>query len=292
MKISKIAIVWNSSKAGAEECKESVLKAAKNRGIDVKISEEHPLGNDVLAGTQLCCVIGGDGTILGAVESSVKNSVPIFGINLGKLGYLANYSAENISRELDEIFSGNYRKVSHSLLECSFGNDAAGTRRLALNDVVIKSLENFKIVSLRVEEKKLGLINNFRGDGIIFTTPTGSTAYSLGAGGPLINSEADVFALTPLCPHTLSNRTVVFPRSMEILVSSNSPETPIGISIDGSPPFLCSLGNAAAGTPNLGNEKGGNGFSLKIKLARERVEILQPKALSEFEILRTKLRWA
>ncbi len=273
MKISRIAIVWNASKQGAAECRDAVAQAAKLRGIETRIFGEYPIGADALAGTQLCCTIGGDGTILGVVESAVRNNVPIFGINLGKLGYLANYSAQNISAELEEIFSGNCRKASHSLLECTFGDDAA-TRRLALNDVVIKAWENFKIAALRVESAEHGMINTFRGDGLIFTTSTGSTAYSLGSGGPLIHSDADVFALTPLCPHTLSNRTVVFPRSMEILVGNNSAETPVGVSIDGTTPVR------ATGE-----------FSLHIKLAREHVKILRPTTLSEFEILRTKLRW-
>lgn len=274
MKISRIGIIWNSAKSGAEACLDTVIAAAEKHGVATQISKNHPIDGDVLAGTQICCVIGGDGTILGAVESAVRNHVPIFGINLGKLGYLANYSAENIERDLDDIFNGNYRTVSRTLLECKFADDPEELRRYALNDIVIKAWENFQMTALRVDSVEHGTINTFRGDGLIFTTPTGSTAYSLGAGGPLIHSDAEVFALTPLCPHTLSNRAVVFPRNMEIRVDNVSDNVPVGISLDGNAPL-----------------PGKNAFPLSVKMADERVEILQPTTLSEFEILRTKLRW-
>lgn len=274
MKISRIGVIWNCSKPGAEACLDSVIAVAEKHGLATQISGNHPIDRDVLADTQLCCVIGGDGTILGAVESAVRNRVPIFGINLGKLGYLANYAAGNIERDLEDVLAGNCRTVSRSLLECRFADDDASATRYALNDVVIKAWENFQMTALRVDSLEHGTINTFRGDGLIFTTPTGSTAYSLGAGGPLIHSDAEVFALTPLCPHTLSNRAVVFPRTMEIRVDNVSDKVPVGISLDGNPPI-----------------SGEKAFPLSIKMSDERVEILQPNTLSEFEILRTKLRW-
>lgn len=273
MKVSRIAIIWNCEKSGAETCLDKVIAVAEKHGIATQISKNYPIDKEALTGTQLCCVIGGDGTILGIVESAVRNKVPIFGINLGKLGYLANYSAKNIEQDLESIFSGQYRIVSRSLLECTLSNNPENTRRLALNDIVIKAWENFKMTALSVSSTEHGHVNTFHGDGLIFTTPTGSTAYSLGAGGPLIHSDAEVFALTPLCPHTLSTRSVVFPQTMEIRVDNVS-DVPLGISIDGNVPI-----------------SGKNAFPLTIKMSNNRVEILQPTTLSEFEILRTKLRW-
>lgn len=274
MKISRIAIIWNSAKPGADTCLDAVVAVAERYGIATQISQNHPIDKEVLSGTQLCCVIGGDGTILGVVESAVLNNVPIFGINLGKLGYLANYAAKNIERDLEAIFAGKFRTVSRTLLECTFANDSEGTCRYALNDVVIKAWENFKMTALSVSSREHGPINTFHGDGLIFTTPTGSTAYSLGAGGPLIHSDSDVFALTPLCPHTLSNRSFVLPRSMEIRVENVSTDVPVGISIDGNAPI-----------------SGKSAFPLTIKMSDKQIAILQPPSLSEFDILRTKLRW-
>lgn len=271
MKISRIAIIWNRTKTGAETCAGTVAEQAKKHGIDVRIAQEFPVKKETLSDCQLCCVIGGDGTILGVVSSAVANDVPIFGINLGKLGYLANYAAKNIERDLAAIFEGDYRLVPHTLLECKLG---AGTSLLALNDIVIKAKDPFRLTTLRVDSCECGEINTFRGDGLIFTTSTGSTAYSLSAGGPLIHSETDVFAMTPLSPHTLSNRTIVLPRAMSLQVLNENESVPVALAVDGNVLL-----------EPCENEK------IFIKLSEKKLNILQPKSLSEFEILRTKLKW-
>lgn len=274
MSIRKLAILWNTEKAGAESCALAVAKTAEQLGASIVLTSAHPVPVDFLEGADACCVIGGDGTILGVVESAVANNVPIFGINRGKLGYLANYTAEELPHCIEDVFAGRFRKVPHRLLECRFAGDAPGMRRLALNDVVIKACENFKMTALRVDSRAHGYINTYYGDGLILTTSTGSTAYSLGAGGPLIHSEADVFALNPICPHTLSNRALVLPQNAEIEIRNETPGVPVGISIDGHLP----LTDEAA-------------FPLLVRLSDARLDILQPEGLSEFDILRKKLRW-
>ena len=274
MQIRKLAILWNAEKNGAESCARAVADAAKNLGAEVVLTSEHPVPVSFLEKADVCCVIGGDGTILGAVESAVANGVPIFGINRGKLGYLANYAAEDLPQCIEDVFAGRFRRVPHRLLECRLASDPAGTRRLALNDVVIKAWENFKMTALRVDSPDYGHVNTYHGDGLILTTSTGSTAYSLGAGGPLIHSDADVFTLNPICPHTLSNRALVLPRSMEIEIRNESPHVPVGISIDGRTPLADDVA-----------------FPVRIRLSEVQLDILQPEGLSEFEILRKKLRW-
>lgn len=274
MQIRKLAILWNTEKIGAETCARAVQAEAERLGAAAILTNEHPVPENFLAGADACCVIGGDGTILGAVQSAGTHGVPIFGINQGKLGYLANYPTESVPRCVEDVFAGRFRRVPHRLLECRLAGDSAGTRRLALNDVVIKAWENFKMTALRVEAPAHGFVNTYRADGLIFTTSTGSTAYSLGAGGPLIHSEADVFALNPLCPHTLSNRALVLPQSMEIVVRNETPGVPVGISIDGHTPLA-----------------GDGAFPLTVRLSERRIDILQPEGLSEFDILRKKLRW-
>lgn len=274
MPIRKLAILWNSEKLGAQSCAEAVAEAARKLGAQVVLTHAHPVPVEFLAGADACCVIGGDGTILGAVESAVANAVPIFGINRGKLGYLANYAEEDLPQCVEDVFAGRFRRVSHRLLECRFADDDGAETRLALNDVVVKAWENFKMTALRVDSREHGFINTYHGDGLILTTSTGSTAYSLGAGGPLIHSDADVFALSPICPHTLSNRTLVLPPDMEIEIRNETPGVPVGISIDGR-------------TPRAGE----TAFPLRVRLSETRLDILQPPGLSEFDILRKKLRW-
>lgn len=274
MQIRKLAILWNAAKNGAEACAEAVKIEAERLGATTIISDLHPVPDDFLAGTDACCVIGGDGTILGAAQSAGMHGVPIFGINQGKLGYLANYSTENVAQSVEDVFAGRFRRVPHRMLECRLAGDTAETCRLALNDVVIKAIHNFKMIAIRVDAPAHGFVNTYHGDGLIFTTSTGSTAYSLGAEGPLIHSQADVFALNPICPHTLSNRALVLPSHMELEVRNDSPTVPVGISIDGRKPL-----------------PGSTAFPIHIRLSDVCLDILQPEGMSEFEILRKKLRW-
>ena len=270
MRIRKLAVLWNAEKAGALDCARAVAEAAEKLGAETVLTNAHPVPTDFLSGADACCVIGGDGTILGAVESAAANGVPIFGVNRGKLGYLANYAEEDLPRCVEDVFAGRCRKVAHRLLECRLAADAPGTRRLALNDVVVKAWENFKMTALRVDSRTHGYINTYHSDGLILTTSTGSTAYSLGAGGPLIHSDADVFALSPICP----NRTLVLPADMEIEIRNETPGVPVGISVDGRTPL-----------------SGENAFPIAMRMSDARLDILQPEGLSEFDILRKKLRW-
>lgn len=274
MQIRKLAILWNAEKAGAEDCARLVAKTAETLGATVAVTHEHPVPVDFLRDADACCVIGGDGTILGAVASAAANNVPIFGINRGKLGYLANYTAEDVPHCIEDVFAGKFRTVSRQLLECTLAGTSGDVSYLALNDIVIKARENFKMTVLRVDTRAHGLINTYHGDGLILTTSTGSTAYSLGAGGPLIHPGANVYAINPICPHTLTNRALVLPQSLEIEIHNETPGIPVGISIDGRLP--------------LSDE---NAFPLSVRLSSISLNILQPEELSEFDILRKKLRW-
>lgn len=274
MRIQKLAILWNAEKTGAEACALAVKAAAEKLGATVTLTERHPVPENFLDGADACCVIGGDGTILGVAESAAKKNVPIFGVNRGKLGYLANYSTENIPESVADVFAGRFRHVRLSLLECRADGKSDAPTRLALNDIVVKARDNFKMTVLRVDSPRYGHVNTYHSDGIILTTSTGSTAYSLGAGGPLIHSEADVFALNPICPHTLSNRTLVLPRGMEIEIRNETPGVPVGISIDGGVAL-----------------HGDDAFPLTVRMSELRLSVIQPEGLSEFDILRKKLRW-
>lgn len=274
MRIRKLAILWNAEKPNAESCANAVKSAAEKLGAETVLTELHPVPANFLDGADACCVIGGDGTILGIAALAAQKSVPIFGVNRGKLGYLANYSAEDVPATVANIFSGKFRRARLNMLECRAGGQPNLPRKLALNDVVVKALNNFKMTELRVDSPNYGHVNTYHSDGVILTTSTGSTAYNLGAGGPLIHSEADVFALNPICPHTLSNRAIVLPRGLEIEIRNENSSVPVGISIDGSTAIPA--------------EKV---FPLVVRLSDFRLEILQPEGLSEFDILRKKLRW-
>lgn len=265
----RIALVVNPSKAGACELALELADIARARGLEVVQTDSHPVPEDFLTGCDACCVLGGDGTILGAVASALNHRVPIFGINRGKLGFLANYPAESATRGFVSVLDGDYRRAEVSLLECE---TADGRVFPALNDIVIKTREVFRMARLCVHDDH-GFVNTYRGDGLIFSTPTGSTAYNLGAGGPLILPEAAVFVMTPICPHTLTNRAVIFPACASIRVEKEAPSSRLVVSVDGHDPLA------------------GNLFPLSIRSAQERLPILRPKGMSHFDILRAKLNW-
>ncbi len=267
--IRKIALVVNLAKAGACALAGELEAVAAARGVAVVRTEEHPVPEGFLAGCDACCVLGGDGTILGAVAEALRHGVPIFGVNRGKLGFLANYPAETAAADFAGVLDGRGSRAELSLLECV---TADGRVYPALNDIVIKAGDVFRMAKLAVHCGE-GFVNTYRADGLVFSTPTGSTAYNLGAGGPLIVPGAEVFAMTPICPHTLTNRSVIFPADSVIRVEKEDTGDRVVVSVDGLDPLSGEL------------------FPLTLRHAARRLPILRPAGLSHFDILRAKLKW-
>lgn len=264
----KILFVVNYGKRDAGALSERLDAAARGAGAETEVKSGHALPPDAFAGADFCCVIGGDGTILACVEGAVKHGVPIFGINLGKLGFMATFTDGISDAEFLEILGGGGRIKPRSLLEARWG----GERRIALNEFAVKSPGASGILSLAVRANG-EFVANFEGDGIILSTPTGSSAYNLSAGGPLIYPRAKAFALTSICPHTLSNRSIVFGADMEIEVLRRGGDAVL--IADGAP------------CPDWSPEE-----PLFIRVPEEAVKFLKPEGHSHFSILRTKLGWS
>lgn len=272
MLIQRLAIVTNLTKPGAVALAEELAAVAREMSVTAAVLTDFPLKENALEGFDACAVLGGDGTLLGAVRPAVRAQVPLFGINRGKLGFLANYSSDNAKESLREVLAGEFQTVRRALLEC---RTEEGHHALALNDVVLKAADPSRLVRLRVFSQQSGLLNVYRGDGLILCTPTGSTAYNLGAGGPLLDPAADVFALTPICPHTLSNRSVILPRGTVIEIEEEERHEALSLAVDGGT-FLATC----------------TSFPVQVRIAEETLPLLQPKGLSHYELLRTKLKWA
>ncbi|MEM9227032.1 MAG: NAD(+)/NADH kinase [Verrucomicrobiota bacterium] len=267
--ITSIAFVVNANKPAAQALGERLAQACQRTGVTSRITTEYPLEPHFLEGVDACCVLGGDGTLLSTVHGSITHRVPVFGINQGKLGFLAIYSAEEAERDFEKILAGHYQIEERTALRCS---TPTGEDAIALNDVVIKSPITMGLVSLRVRCND-ELVTDYRADGLVFCTSTGSTAYNLSAGGPIVHPSSGVITMTPICPHTLTNRSVIFPESSQLTVDClNESISPL-ITVDGSQHFH------HAGTP------------LSIAKASTTVPLLQPMHTSHFRILRTKLMW-
>jgi NAD+ kinase len=269
--IRSLAFVVNSDKQGASDLARVLTAQAKARGVKLKKTTRYPIPEGFLRGCDACCVIGGDGTLLGAVRQAAEEDVPIIGVNRGSLGFLTTYSPEEARLEFDDILGGAFRIDRRAMLACSV---AGGEKVLALNDVLIKDELSTRLVHLEVFADR-ELVTDYVCDGLIISTATGSTAYNLSAGGPIIHPSADVIAMTPICPHTLSNRTIIFRDSVRLRVHNRTLGSRVLVGIDGQRELRASIDDA-----------------IEISIAKCRLALCQSKGYSHFSVLRTKLKWS
>ena len=270
MAIRRLTLVVNRTKPGVDDIVRSVQEAARKAGVTLTVADGWPISRETLKGADSCGVVGGDGTFLGVAEAAALEGVPLFGINRGKLGFLAAYPSDDVGASIRSILAGDFRRENRALLEVRF---ADGSFALALNDVVIKTCDVFRMGRFSVTADG-ALVNDYRADGLILATPTGSTAYNLAAGGPLVDPAAAAIVLTPICAHTLSNRSVIFDGETELEISSED-GAQLGLSVDGRPTL------EAQGRLPLG-----------IRTAKVQLALLRPKTLTHFDVLRSKLKWS
>ena len=269
-RIQKLAFVVNSGKEGASELVTDLVRVAQSMGVETTKMSEFPLEEGCLAGNDACCVIGGDGTLLGVVPEAAREQVPVIGINRGRLGFLTTFSGGEVRENFSEILKGKFQISSRSLLE---GEVETGETVLGLNDVLVKAPEHARIVHLEVYADD-ELVTDYICDGLIISTPTGSTAYNLSAGGPLLQPNADVIAMTPICPHTLSNRSMIFQDDITLRIRSCHEEVNLLIAADGQRTLVS------------GKEP------VTIRVSKKKFPLAQKIGYSHFEILRTKLKWS
>ena len=267
--IRSVIFVVNDSKEGATLLAQSLQRGAETLNVECRITTCYPLRRQDLNGVDLCCVIGGDGTLLGVVESALEAQVPVLGVNMGKLGFLATYSAAQVQENFISLLKGEFQVAARTVLEC---RDASGKKAYSLNDIVVKN-HSTGLISLDLYSNDQQ-VNEYNCDGIILSTPTGSTAYNLSAGGPLIHPEAQVVAVTPICPHTLSNRSVIFDQGTELKVFLREHPNSVYLSTDGRTAF-----------ENKGR------FPLTITIASAPFPLVQHRKYDHFHLVRTKLRW-
>lgn len=269
--IRNLALVVNEQKAGAPELAVSLTALAEEAGVSVKRASSYPVIEGFLKGQDACCVIGGDGTLLGIAREAAREQVPIIGVNRGSLGFLTTFSADEARVHFSSLLAGEFQVTYRSLLACSTG---PGQHDLALNDVLIKDEINSRIVHLEVFADG-ELVTDYYCDGLIFSTPTGSTAYNLSAGGPLIHPSADVIAMTPICPHTLSNRSIIFRDEVKLLVHNRNEHSRLLVAMDGQR-----------------NLKVCETSPVEITIAKQRLPLVQRLDYSHFTVVRTKLKWS
>lgn len=197
--------IWLSSKF-VKQVKSGVLKKVKYKTFEL---------GDNLKNLDFFFSLGGDGTMLESVTFVGKSEVPILGINTGRLGFLATTSRENADKALDSLFKGNYKTESRTLLKLSSTPKLFGNLNFALNDLTIMKKDTSSMITVHVYVDG-ELLNSYWSDGIIVSTPTGSTGYSLSCGGPLVYPKSESFVITPVSPHNLGSRPIVIADNSEI----------------------------------------------------------------------------
>lgn len=219
--------------------------------------------------------VGGDGTLLRTARLLVDYGIPMVGINLGRLGFLADVTISNLQQDLSGIFSGHYSVEKRFLLDGEI--NLAGSEpssHIALNDIILHSHESISMIEFQLFSDGQ-LINRQRADGLIVTTPTGSTAYSLSGGGPIMHPKLDALALVPICPHTLSNRPIVLPSDQCIEIRLGQPGMAGLVSFDGQSRAIIHSAD-----------------SIKITRHKKEITLLHPEKYDYFQILRAKLKWS
>jgi NAD+ kinase len=231
---------------------------------------------DELATTaELIVAVGGDGTMLHAASLTGENDIPLLGVNRGRLGFLTDVSPSEMLESIDRILAGDYSRESRLRLRATLSSEEGSDRSaLALNDVVLQRFDTGRMLDFetRIADR---YVNAHMGDGLIVATPTGSTAYALSCGGPIIEPRLDAVVMVPICPHTLSDRPIVIPSSQRIEVALLEREyTNAEVSVDGH-----SLGELKPGA------------TLTIEEAAGRTTLIHPPGYDYYEILRSKLHW-
>ena len=213
MEFRRVGIFWNSSKREGLEVARELMKLLDEHNISVTtgITLAHALGNpelckDKFEDCDLLIVLGGDGTILSALDYALPNDIPILGINLGRMGFLTEVDPSELRKDVESVFEGRYTIDSRMTMTIQ-GQDKYNC--FALNEIVVtRSTAAVHVLSLEIEVNGI-VVDRISGDGLIVASATGSTAYSLSAGGPIIRPGLDCFVITPICPHTMNARPVV-----------------------------------------------------------------------------------
>lgn len=277
--VKKIGVILRPS---TPELKDSFFKLKKIfKSYDISVSIESISGGmigvmgmdfDLLCqNSDILVTLGGDGTLISVARRSFKYNIPVVGVYAGSLGFLADINLDELDEFTSNLVSGNYRVDERAILEATFMQNDKEVTQYAFNDIVVTrhSVSNMIHVETLVDSKAF---NTYYGDGVIVSTPTGSTAYNLSAGGPVLFPLTNVFALTPICPHSLTQRPVVLPG--EFAIEMKTPQDNALIIIDGQDKY------------ELGMEE-----SIHIKLADTRVKLIHREAFNYFDVLKEKLGW-
>ena len=229
---------------------------------------------EVPDGCELMIVLGGDGTLLSAARAIAGMEIPLFAVNLGGLGFLTAITVDDLFPELERALRGERRISLRRMLHVDvFRGDRKVAQYEALNDAVLSKTAIARIIDIEVYARSR-LVCAYKADGLIVSTPTGSTAYSLSAGGPVIYPTVGALCLTPICPHTLTNRPLIVPSEMTLTLYNKAADQDAFLTIDGQ-----------VGEPLMRNDR------MECRISENSLHLIRPPKTMFFDVLRQKLKW-
>ncbi|NIQ96763.1 MAG: NAD(+)/NADH kinase [Desulfuromonadales bacterium] len=251
---------------GVEVCFEEAL--ARDLGRDGHPEAEIPALVDMII------VLGGDGTLISVARAVGDRGTPILGVNLGSLGFLTEITRQELFQVLDQVLEDKYTVSERLMLEAVVNrNGSVANRYQLLNDVVINKGALARIIDMELYVND-SYLTTFKADGLIISSPTGSTAYNMAAGGPIIYPDADCFVITPICPHMLTNRPMIVPADSSMRIEVKFSDEDVVLTADGQ-----------VGMPLQG------GDIVEVHRSSNRTRLILSPEKEYFEVLRTKLRW-
>ena len=281
--IEAVGIISKPAVARAVEIVPALVERLRERGVTARYDEHTAeyLGTkdglpreEVPEGCQLVVVLGGDGTLLAAARAIAGREIPLFAVNLGGLGFLTAITVDELFPELERAFRHEHRIAFRRMLHCElWRGDSMVAEYEALNDVVLtkSSIARMIEVETRIDEHFMCM---YKADGLIVATPTGSTAYSLSAGGPILFPQVAALCITPICPHMLTNRPVLVPDNSVIKIISRAETETAYLTIDGQ-----------IGAPLERDD------TIVCRRSDKSVQLVRPPRAMFFDVLREKLSW-
>ncbi|HWO01940.1 MAG TPA: NAD(+)/NADH kinase [Blastocatellia bacterium] len=278
----RLGIITKPGEPRAAELAAQISEWGATRGLSVAVSNRnaipgklHTPDNQVAEGCDLLIVLGGDGTMISTVRLVGGRGIPVLGINLGTLGYLTEFAVADAIPALESVARGDFKVVERMMLDWQALREGeqvgAGS---VLNDVVVNKSAFARIIEIDCSVGN-DYVTTYRADGLIVATPTGSTAYNLSAGGPIIAPGAEVISICPICPHTLTNRPLVLPYDVEIKLQLKTGSEEVMLTSDGQ-----------TGMPLMAGDR------VEIVRSPKTFNTVSAKDRDYFEILRSKLKWS
>lgn len=269
----KIYVLGNAGREGVDAEVARRLPALKERADVLAVDLRQEVDLAALPRADVALVFGGDGAILRAARQMGYRQVPVLGINLGRLGFLADIHPDDFDACFEQVVQGNFQATSHLMFECVVETDNQRQTFLGLNEVVVHAMPPLRMLELELHVDGAA-ISRFGGDGLIVSSPIGSTAHNLSAGGPILGQELDAFVITPICPHTLTYRPIVESAGKVFTIRLSRDADQALVAVDGQ----------AAGQITTSHR-------VLLRKAPVTFQLVKVPGHSYYQTLRDKLRW-